>query len=163
MRQFLLRLFLGSISVLGNAATMQGQQARDSTEYDERALRIESDYGAWNLVRGKDGILVKKLGSWRGDVDISGVLAPSENALREARDFNSNYHRGWWKVTAGILAITAGRLVDQLNDGPAALELSATGATVAGLLVAVYGGQQVYKAHRALARAIWWYNRDLAR
>jgi hypothetical protein len=50
-----------------------------------------------------------------------------------------------------------------MDDIDAAVAIPAWSAVAAGTFMIVYGGVQLNKAFSALARSIWWYNRDLGR
>jgi hypothetical protein len=50
-----------------------------------------------------------------------------------------------------------------MNDVDAAVAIPAWTAVAAGTFLMAYGAVQLNKASTAMARAIWWYNRDLGR
>lgn len=164
----LLAIFLGVCLFCGGPAVMQGQEKDKSnpgpsTEYDARALRIESHPGQWLLVRGREGVVVGDLGALRRPVDLASVVAPSENAVREARVFKSAYKRGGLTLGLGIAAFGIGTGVGRMDDLDPAISTTTSVASVAGVLLMAYGAVYLNRASRALARSIWWYNRDLAR
>lgn len=168
MSRFLLTMCLGSCLMSGRPTAMHGQERDNSTQdssaqYDARALRVETHPGQWLLVRGRDGALVGKLGALRGGIDLETVVAPSTNAVREAREFKQSYHRGGLALGVGIAAFGIGTGVSRIDDIDSAVSTSASIASVAGIILIVYGGTRLNQAYTALARSIWWYNRDLAR
>jgi len=158
----LLAVLLGIHVLFGGAEILQGQQ-NDSTEYDARALRIESHGGDWTLVRGRDGEVLGKLGVFRREVDLPAVVAHSENAVREARIYKANQKAGSWAAFAGLAGWGIGLGVGRMDGLDRAASNSAYAAALGGLFLMAYGGQRLNKAYTALAKSIWWYNRDLAR
>jgi hypothetical protein len=138
---------------------MQAQELTAQTQYDAQALRIESSWGKRLLVRGREGTVVGEIGSRR--FDFPGALARSPNAVREAKEFARTYSRGNTILALGILAWGVGGGVARIDDIDAAVAIPAWTAVAAGTFMMAYGGVQLNKAFTALARSIWWYNRDL--
>lgn len=163
MSRFLLAFCLVSCALAGRPTEMEGQKLDEPTLYDAQALRVESRDADRVVVRGRDGIVLGKLSGFRGGLDLSAVVAPSPNAVREARDFSKSYRRGSWAVFAGVTAMSAGVLVMGINDVDPAILGSVKAASLGGFVLAVYGATQLNKAYTALSRSIWWYNRDLGR
>lgn len=163
MLRFSTTLFVGSCLLIGGATTVSGQEQSDSKQYEAQALRLETRPGAWILVRGWEGVEVGRLGVLRGGVDLQAVMAPSANAVREARAFERDYSRGGLTAGIGIAAFGVGYGIARIDDVDSNVTTPATIVSVAGAILAVYGGFRLQKAYNALNRSIWWYNRDLPR
>lgn len=161
MWRFLLAACLGSCVLVGGATTMEGQEQNEPTQYDAEALRVENHWGKRLLVRGRDGRVLGKIGGSRG-LDLADAVAASPNAVREAKEFNRSYNRGSTVLAVGIVAWGVGGGVARMDDLDAVVSISAWTAVAAGTFLMAYGGVQLNKAFTALARSIWWYNRDLA-
>jgi hypothetical protein len=163
MPKCLLAVLLACYCLVGEASKTEAQEQEKVTEYDTRALRVESRGADRVVVRGRDGTVLGKINGLRGGLDLAAVVAPSPDAVREARDFSKTYRRGSWAVAAGLTAVSAGILVSRINDVDPAVSRSVDVVSVAGFVLAVYGAAQLNKAYTALAKSIWWHNRDLAR
>lgn len=124
--------------------------------YDARALRIETQMGEYRIVRGLEGPVVGKIGLFSRP-DIASLVAPSENAMKEGREFNRNHGPG---VLAGLTgaAIFSFSLAASRAAGP---NWGLTTGTVGGAMLMLYGAVRLDKAYSALSKSIWWYNRDL--
>ena len=131
-------------------------QADAAHSYDTNALRVESRFGDFRIVRGVDGVVVGRLGTF-SRLDLTKVVAPSENALTEAREFNRNYGPGTLASAIGAIALRVSLAVASNNDASWGL----ISAEVAGSGLLLYGGIRLNRAFNALSRSIWWYNRDL--
>lgn len=141
---------------------MQGQApAQEPADYDTRALRVEARSGNWLLVSGRDGTVLGKIGAFRG-FDLAAAVAPSAEAVREAREFNHNYNRGSTLLGIGIALWGIGVGVSRVDDLDPVVSASAWTAVLGGSALMFYGGTRINKGLSALARSIWWYNRDLA-
>lgn len=127
-----------------------------SGSYDAKALRIETQMGEFRIVRGLEGPVVGKIGLFSRP-DISALVAPSENAMREGREFNRNHGPG---MLAGITgaAIFTFSVAASSAAGP---NWGMTTGTVGGAMLMLYGAVRLDKAYSALSKSIWWYNRDL--
>jgi hypothetical protein len=139
------------ICVIAAAATAQERS------YDESALRIEEHMGTLSLVRGTSETVVAKIGTFRGGT-VAEVLSPSPRAVAEAKVFQNNYRRGAWMAAIGVATLGAAIGATRVSDLNQAIPTSLTVVSVS--LIAV-GGLKLDTAYRALARAVWWYNRDL--
>ena len=124
--------------------------------YDANALRVESRGQELRIFRGINGPMIAQTGVFRS-FDLTTIVAPSENAIREAREFNRNYGAGMSATVAGGVILGVAFLFD-LNSDPngwiAAGELGGAG-------VALYGARRLNLSYSALSKSIWWYNRDL--
>ena len=150
------RLFFGLVMAWNLVARPTPMNAQTHS-YDDSALRVESRFGDIRVVRGADGVFVGKLGSF-GAIDLAKLVASSERATLEARQFGRNYWPGTAFLGAGIVALGMWMGVSRIND---VNPLITGGLLVGGTGLIVYGGTRVQKAYNALARSIWWYNRDL--
>jgi hypothetical protein len=140
----------------GFVATPPGVPGDSAESYDARALRIETQMGEYRIVRGLEGPVVGKIGLFSRP-DVAALVAPSENAMREGREFNRNHGPG---MLAGITgaAIFAFSLAASHAAGP---NWGLTTGTVGGAMLMLYGTIRLDKAYSALSKSIWWYNRDL--
>jgi hypothetical protein len=163
MHRFLLAVFLGSWVMFGGTKKMESQEPLRAAEYDNRALRVESRDADRVVVRGREGTVLGKLSGFRGGLDLATVVAPSAEAVRAANDFTRTYRRGTWTMTAGLIGISAGLLVSSIGDVDPAVSTSGDVAAGAGVILAIVGAAYLNKAYTALAKSIWWYNRDLGR
>ncbi len=162
MSRFLRGIWLAGLVLLGGVTTMQGQQLLEPTQYDAQALRVESRWGNHLLVRGRDGAVVGKIGGFRG-LDLAAAVGASPNAVSEAREFNRSSRRGSIVLALGLVAWGVGGGVARMDGIDANVAVPAWTAVAAGTVLMVYGGVQLNRAASALARSIWWYNRDYAR
>jgi hypothetical protein len=139
-----------------SVATALGVTSDSSGSYDARALRIETQMGEYRIVRGLEGAVVGKIGLFTRP-DVAALVAPSENAMREGREFNRNHGPG---MLAGITgaAIFTFSLAASRAAGP---NVGLTTGTVGGAMLMLYGATRLDKAYSALSKSIWWYNRDL--
>jgi hypothetical protein len=112
--------------------------------------------GEYRIVRGLDGPVVGKIGLFTRP-DVASLVAPSENAMKEGREFNRNHGPG---MLAGITGagIFAFSLAASKAAGP---NWVLTTGTVGGAMLMLYGAVRLDKAYSALSKSIWWYNRDL--
>ena len=131
--------------------------AAQERSYDESALRIDEHGGTLSLVRGRSETVVAKIGVFRA-VDVATVVSPSPRAVAEAMVFQHNYRPGAWMASIGIATLGAAIGASRISGLNQAIPTSLTIASVS--LIAV-GGLKLDTAYRALARAVWWYNRDL--
>ena len=125
--------------------------------YDDNALRIEGRFGDIRVVRGAAGVFVGKLGTF-GGIDLAKLVGSSERATLEARQFGHNYWPGTAFLSAGIVTLGMWMGVSRINDVNPTIT---TGLLVGATGLIVYGGGRLQSAYNALARSIWWYNRDL--
>jgi hypothetical protein len=130
----------------------------DPDAYDSKALRLETHMGEFRIVRGLDGPVVGKIGLFSRP-DLASLVAPSENAMKEGREFNHNHGPG---MAAGItgLVVFAFSLA---ASSAAGTNWGLTAGTIGGGALMVYGAVRLDKAYSSLSKSIWWYNRDLKR
>lgn len=151
------RLLLFCLSIVLLLITESTEMNGQDRSYDQNALRLDSKFGDMRILRGVDGTVVGKVGVFRG-MDVAKIVAPSETAVAEAREFERNYAPGNWLVGLGLMtfgaSLGASRIPD-LNPG------IGIGLSVASFALIGYGGLKLQHAYNALHRALWWYNRDL--
>jgi sulfite exporter TauE/SafE len=141
---------------------MEAQAQEGGTIYDAQAVRVESSWGNSFLVRGTDGVVVGKIGG-RGGINLATALARSPEAARQAAEYKSKHTRGSTFLAIGLVTWGIGAGVARMNDVDVAVAIPAWTAVAAGTFLMAYGAVQLNKASTAMARAIWWYNRDLGR
>lgn len=129
--------------------------------YDECALRLEPAWFGQALVRGQAGTRVGLVGGFGGP-RLGHIVQARDSARLYIRAYDRDYTPGALTATIGAAAGTVAWLVAAANDGTherrnwTIIALVATGVTW-------HGARRVERAHRALSRGIWWYNRDLPR
>ena len=148
--RFVLCLSSGLISTVAFA------QPDSVRSYDNNALRVEPHFGDLRIVRGVDGPIVGKIGTF-SRVDLTKLVAPSENALKEAVEFNRNHGPGTLASAVGGIVLGVSLVVASNNDPSWGI----VSAELAGSGLLIYGGVRLNRAFNALSKAIWWYNRDL--
>jgi hypothetical protein len=153
MTRLLLGLCVGAYLGFGGPAVLSAQ----GNSYDESALRLEGHGGNVRIVRGLEGTVVAHIGGLRTP-DVSKLVSPSEKAIAEAKIFSHDYGPGNWIAAVGIVAIGAGIGVYQMHDVERSIP---NGITIGGAALVIYGANRVQNAYNALARSLWWYNRDL--
>ena len=153
MSRLLLALCTGTC-ILTTGPTLMTAQERN---YDENALRIDEHRGTISIVRGVSETVVAKIGAFRA-VDVAAVVSPSPKAVAEATVFQRNYRPGTWIASLGIVTLGAAIGASRISGMNQAIS---TSLTIVSVSLITYGGSRLETAHRALAKAIWWYNRDL--
>lgn len=132
-------------------------EAQERT-YDEAALRLESGFSGLRIVRGVSDSVLLAIGFVRR-ADVAGLLAPSPNAVEQAKVFEGNYRQGVWTGVLGVAVWAAAFGIGHIGTNqPVPL-----GVTFTTFALVTYGAMRVETAKRALSKAIWWYNRDLKR
>ncbi|HST06737.1 MAG TPA: hypothetical protein VLJ83_01110 [Gemmatimonadaceae bacterium] len=137
------------------AATSTAQQQ----SYDASALRVEDSHGDMRILRGSEGTVVARVGVFHSS-DVVRLMASSERATFEARKFARDYKPGTLFFAIGIATLGAGLGVSQVGNGSHGI---ATALFVSGTGLVVYGAGRLEAAYNALARSLWWYNRDLTK
>lgn len=132
--------------------------AIDPDSYDAKALRLETHMGDFRIVRGLDGPVVGKIGLFSRP-DLASLVAPSENAMKEGREFNRNHGPG---MAAGITGMVVFAF-SLAASSAAGTNWGLTAGTIGGGALMVYGAVRLDKAYSSLSKSIWWYNRDLKR
>jgi len=132
--------------------------AGDSTRVPNTgALRYESSWGSADIIRGADGPVVGTVGWFRG-FDVSKLVESSPRAVAEARNFQTNNFRGSLVSTLGTATMVIGVVVSANSSNNAASPILIIGG--AGAIG--WGLQHINIGYRALSKALWWYNKDLA-
>src|SRR3954463_2048059 len=90
-------------------------QADTSASYDANALRLESHFGDIRIVRGASGSVVASIGTFR-KVELAKLVGPSENAVREAREFERNQRPGAIAAMIGGVVFGVALAVSTRND-----------------------------------------------
>lgn len=146
-------------SIWGDAATlapslMKGAAA--DTSFESRALRLESGWGNFQIVRGPDGLVVGTAGVLRA-TNVEKLVAGSHRAESEARLFRANHRPGSIATAVGAMTFVAGAVAATSSAGTAATPV----LMVVGVGGMVWGVRKLNTAYTSLSRAVWWYNRDL--
>lgn len=141
-----------------NAATAAAKPAENPNTYDARALRLESSWGHARILRGVDGLVVGTTGIFK-TVDAEKIVAGSSRAETEAKLFRASHRPGALATAVGAVTFTVGLIAATNNANSAATPM----LMIAGAGGMFWGGRQLNTAYASLSRAIWWYNRDLAR
>lgn len=162
MRRVLLAGFVVTyvLSAGGGTNRMEAQVQAGQTEYDARALRLESSWGFGMLVRGREGTVIGKVGGLRAP-DLATAVSPSTEAIREAKEFKQHYDRGNLALVGGAVAMTVGIGLARLDGADANVLVPAYAVAVAGTAFVGYAAVQLNRGYTALARSIWWHNREL--
>ena len=132
--------------------------------YDTCALRFEQGWFSTGVVRGAAGVRVARSGFL--GYDLRDIVAGSDSASRWARVHRRDQGR------AAVLGIVAGAAVvvalydpDRYEDGNYRFpeEGWRIGTAAGGVVLGLVSTHFQMRAQRALARTIWWYNRELPR
>lgn len=161
MLRVLLTGFVVTCVFAGGPNRMEAQVQAGQSDYDARALRLESRWGYGMLVRGREGAVVGKVGGLRAP-DFAEAVAPSTEAIREAKEFRQRYDRGNRALVVGALALTVGIGLARLDGVDNNVLIPAYAAAAAGTALVGYAAVERNRASSALARSIWWHNRHLA-
>lgn len=121
------------------------------TTYDECALRREQE----KIVAGREGRVVGTLG-FLDATDMTAVFAANDSAAQHYRSFHRNYVAG--SALNLVSTITFGGWWFFRKDLSTRAEI---GFALTGILTGILGNSLEKKADQGLARAMWWYNRDL--
>ncbi|HWL40864.1 MAG TPA: hypothetical protein VNO75_11560 [Gemmatimonadaceae bacterium] len=162
----MLRILLTGVAIAcglgGGPNRVEAQEPAVQSEYDARAIRVESAWGFRTLVRGREGTFLGRIGDFRAP-DVAAMVAPSEVAVREAKEFKRRYDRAHIATIPATALLFVGLGVTRLDGLDASALVPAYTAAVAGGAILAYAAVQLNKGYSALGRAIWWYNRDLPR
>ncbi len=133
------------------AMTSRAEAQQLCTTYDECALRREQE----KILAGREGRLVGNL-SFLGATDMRGIFAANESAAYYYRSFHRNYVAG--SALNLVSTITIGGWWFFRKDLSTRSEI---GFALTGIITGVIGSHLETKADQGIARAMWWYNRDL--
>jgi len=147
-------------SIWGDAAAsasdLMKTGATSDTSYETRALRLESSWGNFRIVRGAEGLVLGTAGVFR-TAKVESIVAGSRRAESEAKLFRSNHRPGSIAVALGAGTFVIGAVAATSSVGSAATPV----LMVAGVGGMVWGVRKLNTAYTSLSRAVWWYNRDL--
>ena len=132
--------------------------ARPANSYDSRALRLEADWGRLRLLQGVDGLVVGTAGLFK-TVNAEKIVTGSPRAEMEAKLFRGSHRRGALASAVGAVTFVVGVVASTNNANNAATPV----LMIAGAGGMLWGARQINSAYSSLSRAVWWYNRDLAR
>lgn len=148
-----------SIAILALCSSSAVGQA--ACTYDECALRLEPAWFGEALVRGQSGAKVGLVGGFGGP-RLGHIAQQSDSARLYLRAYDRDYTPGALTATLGAGAATVAWLAAAANEGTHERR-NWTIIALASTWVTWHGARRVERAHRALSRGIWWYNRDLPR
>ena len=146
-----------SIVLLAAAAAPARAQMRCS--YDDCALRVKTTFLSTSLVRGSDDVEVRGLGFLVSD--LSPVFEGSPAAQEMAETFRRRNNTGKILTMAGAVLGVAALATFDWNTYEAGG--TATGLLVGGAAVTLTGTIVAQTGRDHLHRAVWHYNRDVAR
>jgi len=129
-----------------------------ATRYDSQALRFESSWGSANIMRGSKGELVGTVG-WFRSFDVEKLVQSSPQAAAAAKDFSVSNYRGSLVTTIGASLVAVGLIIASNNSNNASTPV----LIIAGAGGIGWGLTHINASYAALSRALWWYNRDVAR
>lgn len=131
--------------------------APEACAYDVCALRVEPGFFGFRLLRGVSNEPVGHLGLFGSD--LSEAVGTSERALEHARVYEDARGTGLLAVLGGGALIILSAPGGPLGDS----EGTRTAALIGGAALSVVGARLQIRSQQALSRAVWEYNRDLAR
>jgi hypothetical protein len=126
--------------------------------YDTQALRLESHWGDYRVVKGKDGTVVGTVGLLRS-FDVEKLVSRSPVAAAEARAYRANHLPGSIVGAVGGVTFLTGLILSSNSSNNASSPI----LVIAGAGAIGWSAKHLNTAYSALSRAIWWYNRDLPR
>ena len=160
MRAALERLALPLV-VLLFAVSPSGTRAQvpETCTYDACALRIHYSPAGAALVRGVDQVVVNGLGLWASD--MGRVFAGNRRSQDLADGYRMRHNAGTVLSVAGGIMFFGGLLA---SDGNISIDLDTKSlVTLGGLALTIVGTRVSVSGDDHLSRAIWEYNRTLAR
>ena len=129
-----------------------------ASNYDSQALRLESHWGEYRVVRGAKGSVVGTVGPIH-TFDVEQLVARSPVAAAEARVYKANHLPASIVGVTGAVSLVTGIIVASNSSNNASSPL----LIIAGAGAMIWSAQHLNTAYAALSRSIWWYNRDLKR
>ena len=139
------------------APTPSSAQAGTACPYDSCALRVRSGiFAGQSLVQGEQEEKVAGLGFIVGDLDD--VFEGSTEAQELAARFRTRKNTGTILSLVGIAAF-----VYSIADYDSFYDDELGGAFYGGLVLSLAGGLTIQSSTDFLSRAVWHYNRTLAR
>lgn len=150
-------------TALARAQGDVGNAPNRGCSYDACALRLEGAH----LVRGLRGERVGRIGLFRFTRIEPLIAVPSDSAIAYARLFDREYRTGtlmfWTGVIVPQVALAFLLKRHEQNSRFEPVDGVLTGLAFGGIAVEYVALKKMSRAGRALGRAIWWNNRDLAR
>jgi hypothetical protein len=150
-----------AVSIATVALCSSSAFGQAACSYDECALRLEPAWFGEALVRGHGGAKVGLVGGFGGP-RLGHLAQRSDSARLYLQAYDRDYTPGAVTATLGAAAATVAWLAAAENEGIHERR-NWTIIALAGTLLTWHGARRVERAHRALSRGIWWYNRDLPR
>ena len=147
MRAFILAACIAALPTPSTA------QEPDGCTYDKCALMVKSGFFRRSLVQGADEAHVASLLFLAPHLDL--FAERSDSAARYYRSFHSKHNSGTWLALAGTALFAGAYIVEGESDGVA------IGLAIAGAGSIVIGTFRTAAGRNDLARALWWYNREL--
>lgn len=160
MRSFVRQALL-SLSLLALAATLQPASAQYGPDcsYDQCALRVAYNAAGAALVRGREQVVINGLGFWAND--MSRAFEGNRLSQDLAASYRRRHNTGTLLTGAGAVSLFIGLIAD---DGNISLDLDTPSLlSLGGLALIAVGSRVSMSAEDQLSRAIWEYNRALAR
>lgn len=163
---------VGLVLVMGSQVGAQGEMQKSASlaspgaitnapaecDYNACALRMKLSWGNRLIIRGEQEQRVGKVSMFSA-TSLESIVASSPEAAGEARLFQKNYTPGEVFSGAGAFVMVLSAAVASGNNsviGPVA-------GVVVGSSMLFYGVVRHVRAENALNKAIWLYNRSLAR
>jgi hypothetical protein len=151
-------LVLSGLGALLGIWTPSPLPAQDSTcAYDQCALALHRGFWSTYLVRGDSAARVARIG-FRAP-RLADLAARQDSTGFYIRQFRAQHTSGNWLLLLGGLTAAAGQLVAFESRQ----EAVGAGIMLVGLGVMFTGGERTRRGANSLQRAIWFYNRSLAR
>jgi hypothetical protein len=151
-------LTAGASCVVFASAAAVAQSSDSTHRYDGQALRYESYFGSARIIRGAEGPVIGTTG-WFRSFDVEKLVAVSPSAQADARLYKTNNFRASVVTSIGAAATLVGVMVTANSHNNASSPILIIG----GVGAMAWGAQHFTIAYSALSRALWWYNRDVAR
>ena len=154
-----IRLTLALAFLFAVGAPALTAQSPDCT-YDQCALRVYYSPAGAALVRGVDQIVLNGLGFW-ATPDVVRAFSPNRLSQDLANSYRERHNISTILTGVGAVSLFVGLIA---TDGDIKLDFSGPSLLELGGLAAIaIGGRVALSAQDQLSRAIWEYNRALAR
>lgn len=151
-------LLLTVATLTGRALSAQAAPSPVGCTYRTCALRLETNLWSEVIVRGEPGERVSRLGPFGSGVDV--LLAGPDSAAMHAREYASSSRRAG--IIGGIGAVALAVGASRRASRPSEATTGDAVAIVAGVVAVAVAAPQALRARRELARAVWWFNAELA-
>ena len=152
-----MRHLFSACAVIGSALLAStGRVGAQERGPEQDTLRLDLGVSGIRIVRGVPDSTVLKVGILKA-VDVARLVAPSPNAVAQAKLFEANYRQGFWTAALGVGTWSAIFAINHIGvNQPVPL-----GVTITSAVLVTYGAMRFGTAKRALVGAISSYNRDL--